>query len=136
MSDFLKIGLLVVKNIDGERKFLVCQKDNFTKQYIMPDGQIDKDDEIECLQDEIREELDSSFDINKLEFIGVYEDVAAGALDKKVVIRLYKGELLENPKPSSEVIKLIWLGKNDDMSNVSPIVKNKIVPDLVKRRIL
>ena len=136
MSDFLKVGLLVVKNIGGEKKFLVCQKDNFTSQYIMPGGQIDKDDEIECLQDEIREELDSDFDVDKLEFIGTYEDVAAGALDKKVVIKLYKGELLENPKPSSEIIKLIWLGKNDDLNNVSPIVKNKIIPDLIKRRII
>ena len=136
MNDFLKVGLLIVKNIGGEKKFLTCQKDNFTNQYIMPGGQIDKDDEIECLQDEIREELDSGFDTDKLEFIGTYEDVAAGALDKKVVIKLYKGELFKNPKPSSEVIKLIWLGKNDDMGNVSPIVKNKIIPDLVKREII
>ena len=136
MSDFLKVGLLIVKNIGGEKKFLVCQKDNFTSQYIMPGGQIDKDDEIECLQDEIREELDSGFDVNKLEFIGIYEDVAAGALDKKVIIKLYKGELLENSKPSSEIIKLIWLGKNDDLNNVSPIVKNKIIPDLIKRKII
>jgi len=29
MNDFLKVGLSVVKNIDGEKKFLVCQKNNF-----------------------------------------------------------------------------------------------------------
>ena len=136
MSDFLKVGLLVVKIINGEKKFLVCQKDNFTSQYIMPGGQIDKDDEIECLREEIREELNSSFDSNKLEFIGVYEDIAAGAEDRKVVIKLYKGELTEDPKPSSEIIKLIWLGKNDDLSNVSPAIKNKIIPDLAKRDVI
>lgn len=136
MSDFLKVGLLVVKIVNGKKRFLVCQKDNFTSQYIMPGGQIDKNNEIECLREEIREELDSSFDFNKLEFIGTYEDIAAGAKDRKVVIKLYKGELLKNPKPSSEIIKLIWLGKNDDLSNVSPIVKNKIIPDLVERNII
>jgi len=136
MSDFLKVGLLVVKNIDDEKKFLVCQKDNFTNQYIMPGGQIDKNDEIECLQDEIKEELNSRFDKDKLEYIGEYEDEAAGAPSKKVVIKLYKGELLEEPKPSSEIIKLIWLGKNDDLENVSPIIKNKIIPDLARRNII
>ena len=99
-------------------------------------AEIDKDDknEIECLKREIREELDSSFDEDKIEYIGTYEDVAAGAEDRKVVIKLYRGELLENPKPSSEIIKLIWLGKNDDLSNVSPAIKNKIIPDLVERK--
>ncbi|MCK5412973.1 MAG: NUDIX domain-containing protein [Candidatus Pacebacteria bacterium] len=57
--NFLKIGLLILKEFDGEKKFLVCQKDNFTNQYIMPGGQIDKDDEIECLKEEIKEELES-----------------------------------------------------------------------------
>ncbi len=136
MKDFLKVGLLVVKNIGEEKKFLVCQKDNFTNQYIMPGGQIDKDDEIECLQDEIKEELSSNFDRNKLEYIGEYKDEASGAPSKKVIIKLYKGELLEEPKPSSEVIKLIWLGKNDDMKNVSPIIENKIMPDLARRNII
>ena len=136
MNDFLKVGLLVVKNIKGEKKFLVCQKDNFTSQYIMPGGQIDKDDEIKCLREEIKEELDSSFDSDKLSYVGTYEDVAAGAEDRNVVIKLYKGELLENPKPSSEIIKLIWLGKNDNLGNISPIIKNKIIPDLIKRGII
>lgn len=138
MKDFLKIGLLVVKNVDGKKKFLVCQKDNFTSQYIMPGGQIEKSDkdEIECLKREIREELDSSFDSSKLSFIETYEDIAAGAEDRKVIIKLYKGELLEDPKPSSEIIKLIWLGKDDDLSNISPAIKNKILPDLVKRNII
>ncbi len=136
MSDFLKVGLLVIKNVGEEKKFLVCQKDNFTNQYIMPGGQIDKADEIECLQDEIKGELNSSFDRDKLEYIGEYEDEAASAPSKKVIIKLYKGKLLFNPKPSSEIIKLIWLGKNDDMKNVSPIIKNKIIPDLIKRNII
>jgi len=138
MKDFLKVGLLVVKNVDGEKKFLVCQKDNFTSKYIMPGGQIEKSDkdEIECLKREIREELDSNFDEDKIEYIDTYEDVAAGAEDRKVIIKLYKGELLENPKPSSEIIKLIWLGKNDDLSNVSPAIKNKIIPDLAERKII
>jgi len=138
MNDFLKVGLLVVKNIGGKKKFLVCQKDNFTNQYIMPGGQIEKGDknEAECLKREIREELDSSFNSDKLEFVRTYEDVAAGAEDRKVIIRLYKGELLEDPKPSSEIIKLIWLGRDDDMSNVSPAIKNKIIPDLIEKEII
>ena len=85
---------------------------------------------------EIKEELNSRFDKDKLEYIGEYEDEAAGAPSKKVVIKLYKGELLEEPKPSSEIIKLIWLGKNDDLENVSPIIKNKIIPDLARRNII
>ena len=40
MNDFLKVGLLVVKDIDSKKKFLVCQKDNFIramKNKIIPD---------------------------------------------------------------------------------------------------
>jgi hypothetical protein len=54
-----------------------------------------------------------------------------------VKIRLYKGKLLDKPKPSTEIGRLRWIGKKDiNNPKVSPILRNKIILDLVKRGIL
>lgn len=56
---------------------------------------------------------------------------------RDVLIRLYKGKIIGSPIPSSEIGALYWIGRDDSKNpKVSPIIKNKIIPDLVKRKIL
>ena len=78
-----------------------------------------------------------TIDQQSLKYIGEYIDVAAGDPTKDVSIRLYVGHILGDPKPSSEIKKFHWIGK-DDISNdrVSAIIKNKIIPDLIKRKLI
>lgn len=137
MAYYNKIGLLVLNK--DKTKFLVCEKspENVTSDYIMPGGLFEEATEIECLKDEIKEELDCEIDVESLEYIGEYTDVAAGRPDRDVSIKLYKGNLIGTPKPSTEIKFIHWIGKEDKTNpRVSPIIRNKIIPDLVKRGIL
>ena len=139
MAYFEKIGLLILNN--DKTKFLVCEKrpgpKAITTQWIMPGGLFEEETVEECLKNEIKEELDCDVDFSTLKFIGEYEDIAAGMPDKTVKIILYSAKIIGNPKPSTEIAKLHWIGKEDiNNPRVSPIIKNKIIPDLLKRGIL
>lgn len=136
MAYFNKIGLLLLN--DDQSKFLVCEKDNFTSDFIMPGWRLEEgEDDIACIVREITEELDVKLDVLSLRYINDYTDVAAGDQTKDVSIKLYEGNIIGEPKPSNEIIKFYWIGK-DDMSHprLSPIIKNKIMPDLIAKSIL
>lgn len=140
MAYYNKIGLLVLNK--DKTKFLVCEpgllyKGKRVTQYLMPGGLLEEDSDIECLKTEIKEELSCGVDIKSLELVGEYIDVAASDPNRDVIIRLYKGNLIGRPRPSTEIGAFHWVGKNDiNNPKVSAIIKNKIIPDLVKRKIL
>ncbi len=137
MSYWYKVGLLVLN--DDSTKFLVCQKapENITDAYLMPGGQMTEETVEECLKNEIKEELDCAVDFSTLKFIAEYSDVAAGEPDHQISISLYQGTLIGEPKASSEIKHISWIGKEDaDDPKTSPIIRNKIIPDLIKHGIL
>lgn len=137
MAYYNKIGLLVLNS--SHTKFLVCQKapENVTADYIMPGGQFTENSAEECLKNEIKEELGCEVDFSTLQKIGIYTDVAAGDPNHDVSIELYSAKLLGVPKPSAEVKSIYWIGKEAvSNSKISPVIRNKIISDLVKRGIL
>jgi len=102
----------------------------------MPGGKLEEKSDVECLQREIKEELDCELNLDSLELIGEYTDVAATP-GRDVMIRLYKGKLIGIPTPSTEIGALHWIGKEDVTNQkVSPIIRNKIIPDLVEKGIV
>ncbi len=140
MAYYNKIGLLVLN--EDKTKFLVCEpgslyKEKSVTQYLMPGGQFQEETIEECLKAEIKEELDCDVDLNSIEFIDDYVDVAASNPKRDVLIKLYKGSLVGTPTPSTEIGAIHWLSK-DDITNekVSPIIRNKIIPDLIAKKIL
>lgn len=137
MAYYEKIGLLVLS--EDSARFLVCEKypENVTSDFIMPGGQFQEASVEECLKNEIREELDCEVDFSTLTYINEYTDVASGRPDRDVSIKLYSGSLIGTPTPSTEVKEIHWIGKEaaGDM-RVSPIIRNKIIPDLVDRGLL
>lgn len=140
MAYYNKIGLLVLNK--DKTKFLVCEPgdryiEKTVTQYIMPGGLFDEQTIEECLKAEIAEELGCKLDTSTIQYIGEYIDVAASDPNKEVSIKLYEGTLIGFPVPSTEIGALHWIGK-EDISNdkVSSIIKNKIIPDLIKRNIL
>lgn len=137
MAYYNKIGLLVLNK--NNTKFLVCEKGkgDVTQMFIMPGGQLESEAEIDCLKREIKEELNTEIKQESIHYLGEYLDSAAGAPKRDVSIKLYTGVVTNIPTPSQEIKKLHWVGKNDiDNKKVSPIIKNKIIPDLVKKNIL
>lgn len=136
MAYFNKIGLLLLN--EDQTKFLVCEKNYFTADFIMPGGRLEEnEDDIECLSREIKEELDVETDKESLVFVNEYIDVAAGDETKDVSIKLYRWKIIGEPKPSNEIINFYLIGKNDIAHpRLSPIIKNKILPDLIAKNIL
>ena len=135
MADIVKIGLLVLR---GDQ-ILFCRKDRDTSKLILPGGRIEAgESETACLARELREEL-GDVTCADLERLGTYQDRAAHddpALVKSLRLTLYRGRLIGEPRPSSEITQLVWFGPNSDRSQLSPIFLNQILPDLLRRRIL
>lgn len=140
MAYYNKIGLLILNN--DKTKFLVCEPGSLYKgktviQYLMPGGLFDEETVEECLKAEIKEELGCDIDVKSIKLIGEYTDIAASSPNRDVMIRLYTGKLIGTPVPSTEIGALHWIGKEDvNNEKLSAIIKNKIIPDLVKRKIL
>lgn len=137
MAYYNKIGLLVLNK--DSTKFLVCEKypQNITSDYIMPGGQFQEDTIEQCLRNEIMEELSCKVNFSTLKYIGEYTDIAAGRPDREVSIHLYMALLIGTPSPSTEIKAIHWVGKKDLNNDcISPIIRNKIIPDLVSRGLL
>lgn len=132
MADYNKVGLLAMRN----NRILLCRKNRGTSRLILPGGCFEADETAEaCLQRELLEEL-GPVTLTHAEYLGTYSDKAAGAADKVVQIELYRGNLVGEPAPHSEIAELIWFGPDDDRSQLSPSIVNRILPDLIRRGIL
>lgn len=135
-ADFIKVGLIVVR--DG--RLLLCRKRTLTSKLILPGGRIEAGESHEaCLQREVREELGASVTAENLAFLGMYRDRAASDdphESKTVEIHLYGGDLRGEPVASSEIDQLVWFGDDAAQEDLSPILVNHIIPDLLNRRLL
>jgi 8-oxo-dGTP pyrophosphatase MutT (NUDIX family) len=133
VADYNKIGLLTVR--DG--RMLLCRKKHTTSLLILPGGCIEPGESaVECLERELREEL-GDVAVRALEYLGTYTDRAAGSdAARTVQIELYRGDLSGAPVASSEIRELVWFGEADDRAQLAPSLVNKILPDLIARRIV
>ncbi|HEY3836892.1 MAG TPA: NUDIX domain-containing protein [Bryobacteraceae bacterium] len=133
--DYDKVGLLTLR----EGRVLLCRKKHTTALLILPGGCYEPNESAaQCLDRELREEL-GDVRVDAVEYVGTYTDVAAGpaaAPPKTVRIELYRGILAGHPAPHAEIKELVWFGEASDWNQLSPSLKNKILPDLLARKIL
>ena len=127
-----KIGLLL--RLDD--RILLCRKSRGTTLLILPGGCLEPGETAEqCLTREIHEEL-GDVDLSEIRYIGTYRDRAAGDLERIVQIALYEATLTGSPQPRSEIAELVWFGAEAGREQLSPSIRNKILPDLVARGFL
>ncbi len=92
-------------------------------------GKIEKgEDDIACLKREVREEIGCEVDEKSLKFLKEFK--GEGHNGEVLNIRLYKGKLIGEPKPSSEIVEIGYFDTNSDPKNLSEIAKKQIFPFL------
>lgn len=132
MKKIIKYGVVLVK--DG--KFLINRKKG-TTLFLMPGGKPEKGESIEdCLVREIKEEHTCSLVRESISFFGDFEDVAANEPNTLVCIKLYLGTIVGEPSSSAEIEEQRWFGGDDDPVILSPIIRNKILPALLEKKII
>jgi len=135
MADYNKVGLLVL----SDNRILFCRKKHTTSRLILPGGCMEAGESpMDCLVREIREEL-GNVSLSRIEYVGTYADRASTddpTVFKTLEIQLYKGDLTGEPVPSSEIRELVWFGPDSDRTELTPILVNHILPDLISRGLL
>ena len=123
-----KVGLAAER--DG--RLLVARKRG-SDIFILPGGKPEGDEnDLQALSREIHEELDCGIDRPILR--GVFTDVAAGASDAVVVVRLYSGDLVGEPRPCSEIEELAWVEIRKPTLKLAPSIENGILPFLRRKK--
>jgi 8-oxo-dGTP diphosphatase len=132
MADYEKVGLLTIR----DNRILLCRKKHTTSLLITPGGCYEPGESAaQCLARELREEL-GEVGTGPVEYVGTYSDRAAGSVPKTVRVELYRADLIGEPAPHSEIKELVWFGEADDLAQLSPSLRNRILPDLIARGIL
>ena len=134
MKTIQKSALAVIQ----DSKLLVVRPHS-SQFLLMPGGKPEADESSEsALKREIMEELSCSIDEKTIKFLGIFEDAAAGGNNSRVKIDLFSGRLKGAPKPSAEIEELVWISAAEVATNsqISQIIRNKIVPFLVGKNML
>lgn len=128
MKWIYKVGLAAER--DGH--LLVARKRGLDT-FILPGGKPEGDEtDLQTLSREVIEELGCS--IEKPYLRGVFKDVAAGASETVVVVRLYSANLVGEPKPCSEIEELAWVDMKKPGLKLAPSIANGILPYLRRTR--
>ncbi len=128
IKEVQKVGLAMVEG----GKLLVVRRRG-TTLFILPGGKPEGTEaDLEALQRELMEELKCR--VGPTTYEGAFEDAAAERANTRVVVRLYVGQLLDDPEPASEIEEYAWvpLSKPNSLP-LAPSIVNKILPYLWAR---
>ena len=127
-----KSAMVIVK----DNKLLVVRKRG-SPDFLMPGGKPERNESpIEALKRELMEEISCEVDSSSIALLGTFEDLTSDGR-AKVFIDLFSGELIGEPKPSSEIEELGWISAADAISpNLTPIIKRQILPFLLQKGML
>ena len=124
-----KVALAVFK----EKQMLQVRTSKQEEVFYTLGGKYEEgESDIECLKREVKEEIGCNIDEDSLKFLAEFEDVAhedQGMLH----IRMYEGELIGEPRPSSEIVEIGYFDSKSNPKNLSVIAKRTIFPWLKKK---
>ena len=123
----IKVGLAV---LEGDKLLLVRKKGS--QVFILPGGKPEgSEEEVDTLRREIMEELGCGVSDEGLESLGAFSDIAAGSTKATVTVLLYRGTLVGEATPQSEIEEIRWYSPIDGSTiAVAPSLGNLIVPYL------
>ncbi|MBN2095237.1 MAG: NUDIX domain-containing protein [Candidatus Aenigmarchaeota archaeon] len=131
-NKIVKHGLIILRG----KKFLINRKAG-TKLFLLPGGKPETGETPEeCMKREIQEEHRCEVVGGSIKYIGLFEDWAANEPDTIISIWLYLAEIKGEPEPSSEIEEQRWFGREDNPEILSPVLRNQILPELIRKGII
>ena len=128
MKVIQKAALAVFK----DKKMLQVRTNKQPEVFYTLGGKYKEDeDDSTCIKREVKEELGCEVDESSLKYLGEFEDEAHG-VEARLNLKLYKGKLIGEPKPSSEIVEIGYFDTNSNPKNLSVIAKRTIFPWLKK----
>jgi len=127
-----KVGAAIFK----EGRLLLARKFG-TNKLIMPGGGVERGEDMStALRRELLEELGVEGAEVEHPAIGVYRARAGFERGMDVEITLHLARLEGVPTPSGEIEELVWFGRDDNRDQLTPIIRDHILPDLFRRGLL
>jgi len=124
-----KVALAVFRN----KKLLCVRSHKNAEVFYCLGGTVEESEsDEEALRREVREEVGCEMG-DKVELLETFDDWAHGRENTKVQIKLYQGELIDEPKPSSEIAEIEYLDSSSDPKKLSEIAINQMFPWLKEK---
>lgn len=115
--NLVKVGLAVIK----DRKMLMVRNAKHGEVFSTLGGKIeDGEDDLGCLKREVKEEADTEVNFDSLTFLGEFKGAILNRDNTFITIRLYKGELLGSPVPSSEIVEVRYFDSTIAQKHLTP----------------
>src|SRR5258708_12703739 len=112
-----KVALVFCKD-----KKILMGKNEFKDAFYFIGGSVEEEESgIQALIREVKEELDVELDESSIEFLEKFEAEAHGKKDTIVKINLYKGNFLGEPKPTPNLIRIVYFVSPTDHKLLHPI---------------
>lgn len=127
MRTIRKVALAVFKD---RKVMMVRSRQNESVFYTLggkiEDGESDED----CLLREVKEEINCTIGPELPTFLHEFETVAHGHENVMLNIRLYSGELLGKPHPSSEIVEIAYFDSTAEENHIT--IMGKAIVDWLK----
>jgi 8-oxo-dGTP diphosphatase len=112
-----KVGLAVIR----DRKMLMVRNGKHGDVFSTLGGKFDEgEDDIACLKREVKEEANTEVKVDSLEFLGEFKGAVLGRDNTYITIRLYKGELVDEPVPSAEIVEIRYFDSTIAQKHLTP----------------
>jgi len=103
MKIIRKVALAYFK----DRKLIMVRSHKNTDVFYNLGGKVEEgESDVDCLLREVKEEVSGSMDKTTIQFLHEFEEEAHGKENAKLTIRLYRGNLINEPKASSEIAEI------------------------------